>query len=186
MESRRLAPLFRRAAHPVSAALVVAALGVTTAFIVLALRGHFSGVASRSPLVLVVPTPTTAPASSAGTSPSASPSGPQTVAGTLASSVVIPLSSDSADAVTIPAGTQIQAKVTQQNGQLTVLDLIAGQAPPPGKGEDKQTISGSTASTTTVTLTSPSGSLPLTIAQDSAVNGTDAHTIALEITAPLP
>jgi hypothetical protein len=186
MESRRLTPLVRRVAHPLSAALLVAALGVTTAFLVLALRGHFSGVPSRPPVVLVIPTPTTAPASSANPSPTPVPSGPQTLTGTLASTVVIPLSSDSADAVTIPAGTQIQAKVTQQNGQLTVLDLIAGQAPPPGKSENKQGISGSTASTTTVTLTGASGSLPLTIAQDSAVTGTDGRTIALEITAPGP
>jgi len=100
--------------------------------------------------------------------------------------VVIPLSSDTADAVTIPGGTQIQAKVSPENGQLTVLDLIVGQPPPQGKGENKQAISGSTASTTTITLSTASGSLSLTIAQDSAVQGTDGHPIALEITAPLP
>jgi hypothetical protein len=164
---------------------VVAALGVTTAFLVLALRGHFGGSVDRTPLALATPTPTGSPPSTSP-SPTALPPGPQNLTGTLASSAAIPLSSDNADSVMIPAGIQIQAQVTQANGQLTVVDLIAGQRPTPGKGEHKQAISGSTATTTTITITTASGSLPLTITQDSAVNGTDGSTVALEITAQLP
>lgn len=185
MGFRRLALLVRQVAHPLSASLVVAALGVATAFFVLALRGHFSGGISRTPLVLATPTPTGA-ASSVNPSPTALPSGPQNVTGTLASSVVIPLSSDNADSVMIPGGTPIQAKVTQENGQLTVIDLVAGQSPPPGKSDHKEAISGSTATTTTITISTASGPLALTIAQDSAVNGTDGNTVALEISVPLP
>jgi hypothetical protein len=168
-----------------SAALVVAALGAATAFIVLALRGHFGGGVDRTPLALATPTvsgsaPPTSP------SPTALPPGPQHLKGTLASTVVIPLSSDNVDSLMIPAGTQIQADVTQANGQLTVVDLVAGQRPTPGKGKHKQAVSGSTATTTTITITTASGSLPLTIAQDSVVNGTEATPLALEITAQLP
>ena len=181
----RLAHLLRQLAQPLTAALVVAALGVTTAFVVLALRGHFDDGVSRIPVVLVTPAPTVSPPPpSESTSPTAPPpQGPENVTGTLAASVHIPLSSDNADAVTIPAGTPIQAQVMTVNGQLTVIDLVAGQPPAEGKGKHKDAISGSTATATTIMLATASGSLPMTIAQDSAVKGTDGHTLALEFSA---
>ena len=106
------------------------------------------------------------------------------MSGTLTADVVIPLSSDTASSVTIGAGTHVQATVMQQNGVLGVLTLVAGQAPSSAKGKHKNRISGSTAIATTITLTTPSGSVEVTIAQDSAVNGTVGDTFGLEFTAP--
>jgi hypothetical protein len=168
--------------HPLSAALVVAALGLATAFLVLAVRGHLGGPSSSSRVALTTPAP-----SSTSQAPSAQPSGTQTTSGRLQDNVVIALSSDSVNRVTIDAGTQVQATVTQQNGQWLVVSLVAGTTPAAtAQGGDKtKQASGSAATATTFTVVTASGPMSVTVPQDSAVTISNAP-FGVQITGHTP
>ena len=177
----RASQLLRQLTHPLSAALVVAALGLTTAFVVLALRDNLSA-PPPPPVALATPAP------SASASSGALPSGTQTAAGRLAGTAVIALSSDTIDEVTIDAGTQVQATFAQSDGRLVVLSLVAGAPPaagPPGGGDKHNAIAGSTATATTITLDTAAGELPLTIPQDSQLDGRN-DPFGVQITGHLP
>lgn len=175
MHQRTAPTSLRRVAHPLTLAAIVAVAGVVSALIALAVRGHFSTV-SAPPVAAITPSA----AASASASPSA-PAAAQTVSGTLASTLVLAMSSDETGTITVDAGTPIQA-TTGSGG--TVASVTAGSRPPGGGGGENGGVSGSTATPATLVVDTGSGTVTLTIPQDSSVTGTLGRHTALQITAP--
>ena len=174
MRQRTTPTSLRRIAHPLTLAIIVAVAGVLSALVSLGVRGHFSAVSTPSPLAVVTPTP-------AAATPSNSPGAAQTLSGTLASTLVLPMSSDETGTIRVDPGTPIQ--VTTSSGD-TAASVIAG-SPPPANGEGGPgNVAGSTATAATLVVDTQSGAVTLTIPQDSSVSGSVGDLTALQITAP--